>query len=52
MASHFGSYNILKAFADAAHRPVPVVRKSKVRVESDGVSVADGRRSSGTGYRE
>jgi hypothetical protein len=42
----------LKAFADAAQRAVPVVRKSNVRGESDGVSVADGRRSSGTGYKE
>jgi hypothetical protein len=28
------------------------VRKKRVRVESDGVSVAEGWRSSGTGYKE
>tara|TARA_R110002060_G_scaffold25766_1_gene35291 strand:+ start:910 stop:1596 length:687 start_codon:yes stop_codon:yes gene_type:complete len=43
---------MFKVFAEAAHRAVPVVRKSKVSGERDGVSVADGRRSSGTGYRE
>lgn len=50
-ASHFGSYNILKAFADAAHSVVPVVRKRRVSGDKEGVSVAEGRRSSGTGYK-
>jgi hypothetical protein len=40
---------MLKAFADAAQRVVPVVRKRRVRGEREGVSVAEGRRSSGTG---
>lgn len=52
MASHLGSYSMLKAFADAAHSAVPVVRNRRVRVESEGASVDDGCRSSGTGYRE
>ncbi len=43
---------MLKAFADAAHKAVPLVRKSKVRGEREGVSVADGSKSSGTGKRE
>jgi hypothetical protein len=49
MASHFGSNNMLKALALAAHIVVPVVRKRSVRVDRDGVSVAEGRRNSGTG---
>jgi hypothetical protein len=52
IASHFGSYSILKAFALAAHNDVPVVRKRSVSVEREGVSVAEGLRTSGTGYRE
>lgn len=39
----------MKAFAEAAQRVVPVVRKRRVRVEREGVDVAEGRRSSGTG---
>jgi hypothetical protein len=40
---------MLNVFAEAAHSVVPVVRKRRVSVLSDGVAVADGRRSSGTG---
>jgi hypothetical protein len=40
---------MLNAFADAAQSVVPVVRKSRVRGEREGVAVAEGRRSSGTG---
>lgn len=40
---------MLKAFAEAAHRVVPVVRKKRVRVEREGVSVNDGDSISGTG---
>jgi hypothetical protein len=38
---------MLNAFADAAQRVVPVVRKRSVSGERDGVAVAE--RSSGTG---
>jgi hypothetical protein len=41
---------MLNAFADAAQRVVPVVRKRRVSGEREGVAVAE--RSSGTGYRE
>jgi hypothetical protein len=40
---------MLNAFADAAQSVVPVVRKRRVSVESEGVAVAEGRSSSGTG---
>ena len=43
---------MLKVFAEAAHNEVPVVRKRRVRVESDGVSVSEGDSISGTGYKE
>jgi hypothetical protein len=43
---------MLNALAEAAHRVVPVVRKSKVRVESEGASVREGDSISGTGYKE
>jgi hypothetical protein len=43
---------MLKAFADAEHSAVPDVRKNSVRVERDGVAVAAGASSPGTGYRE
>lgn len=48
-ASHFGSYSMLNALADAAQRAVPVVRNKSVRVESEGACVRLGCRSSGTG---
>lgn len=51
-ASHFGSYSILKAFADAADKAVPVVRNRRVSGESEGVSSEDGEIISGTGYKE
>jgi hypothetical protein len=40
---------MFKAFAEDEHRAVPVVRKNSVRVESDGVAVAAGESSPGTG---
>jgi hypothetical protein len=40
---------MLNVFAEAAQRVVPVVRKRRVRVLKEGVAVAEGRRSSGTG---
>lgn len=43
---------MLKAFADAEHSAVPDVRKSRVSVERDGVAVAAGASSPGTGYSE
>jgi hypothetical protein len=43
---------MLNAFADAAQSAVPLVRQRSVRGEREGVAVAEGRRSSGTGYRE
>ena len=43
---------MLKAFADAEQSPVPAVRKTSVRAESDGAIVVDERRTAGTGYRE
>jgi hypothetical protein len=38
--------------ADAEHSAVPDVRKKSVRVESEGVAVAAGASSPGTGYSE
>jgi len=43
---------MLKALADAADNAVPVVRKSKVSGESEGISSEEGEIISGTGYRE
>jgi hypothetical protein len=43
---------MLRALAEDEHNAVPVVRKKSVRVESEGVAVAAGVRSPGTGYRE
>jgi hypothetical protein len=43
---------MLKAFALAAERAVPEVRKRSVRVLRLGVSVKEGCRSAGTGYKE
>jgi len=43
---------MLKAFADAEHSAVPDVRKNSVRVEREGVAVAAGASSPGTGYSE
>jgi hypothetical protein len=51
-ASCSGSMSMLNAFADAEQSAVPDVRNSRVNVESEGVSVADGERRPGTGYRE
>ncbi|CAI6335944.1 unnamed protein product [Periconia digitata] len=51
-ASCSGSMSILKALADDAHSAVPVVRKNSVSVERDGVAVAVGASSPGTGYSE
>jgi hypothetical protein len=44
--------SMLKAFAEAEHSAVPDVRNKRVRVESDGVAVAAGASSCGTGYNE
>jgi hypothetical protein len=44
--------SMLKAFADAEHSAVPDVRKRSVRVEREGVAVAAGASSCGTGYNE
>lgn len=41
--------SILKAFAEADAKAVPVVRKNRVRVERDGVSVTEGVSRAGTG---
>lgn len=43
---------MLKALADAEHNAVPDVRKKSVRVEREGVAVAAGASSCGTGYSE
>ena len=43
---------MLRAFAEAAQRVVPVVRKRRVSGEREGVSSAEGVRRSGTGYKE
>jgi hypothetical protein len=43
---------MLKALAEAAQRVVPVVRKSRVRVEREGAAVSEGDNISGTGYKE
>lgn len=51
-ASCSGSKTILSAFADAEQSAVPVVRSASVIADNDDVAVADGRRRSGTGYRE
>jgi len=40
---------MLRVFAEAAQRAVPVVRKSNVRVLRLGVARRDGERSDGTG---
>jgi hypothetical protein len=40
---------MLNVLAEAAQRAVPVVRKRRVRVEREGVSVREGCSSSGTG---
>ena len=52
LASWAGSMIMLKAFAEAEHSAVPDVRKNRVRVESEGVAVAAGASSPGTGYSE
>lgn len=43
---------MFSALAEAMHEKVPVVRKSRVRVLSDGASVTDVLNSAGTGYIE
>jgi hypothetical protein len=43
---------MLRALAEDEHSAVPVVRKKRVRVDSDGVAVAAGASSPGTGYKE
>ena len=52
MASCSGSKSMFKAFAADAQSAVPVVRKSSVSVEREGVAVAAGESSPGTGYSE
>lgn len=52
MASHFGSYNMFSALAEAQVSDVPNVRKRRVSALNDGVSVIDGESIAGTGYRE
>jgi hypothetical protein len=44
--------SMLSAFAEAEHSAVPDVRKKSVRVEREGVAVAAGANSPGTGYNE
>lgn len=43
---------MLRALAEATVAKVPVVRKARVRVEREGVCVADTERREGTGYNE
>lgn len=43
---------MFKAFAEAMQENVPLVRKSNVKVLSDGASVTDVLSSAGTGYME
>ena len=43
---------MFKVFAEAICKKVPLVRKSKVRVLSDGASVTEVLRRAGTGYIE
>lgn len=58
-ASDLGSNSMLKALAEAQERKVPVVRKSRVKVEverlvlvADSIAVAVLCRRSGVGYSE
>jgi hypothetical protein len=48
-ASYRGSRSMLSAFADALHRVVPAVRKTRVKALREGDVVVAGRRSAGTG---
>ena len=52
MASYFGSNSMLSVFALADDRAVPIVKNSKVRVDSDGDAVVDGSSNAGTGKSE
>lgn len=52
LASCAGSKSMLRALAEATVAKVPVVRKARVRVEREGVCVADTDRREGTGYNE
>lgn len=52
LASCSVSKSMFSALAEAMQEKVPVVRKSRVRVLSDGASVTDVLRSAGTGYME
>ena len=49
LASYSGSSIMLRALAEAAHNAVPVVKKTRVRVDNDGEIVVGGSRSAGTG---
>ena len=54
-ASYFGSKSIFKVFAHAHDKKVPVVRKSRVRVDvenDDSTEDAVDERISGMGYNE
>ena len=51
-ASCWGSSSMLKAFADAEQRAVPVVRNTSVTVERLEDTVADERSAAGTGNSE
>jgi hypothetical protein len=52
LASKAGSNSMLRVFADAMVRKVPLVRKPNVRVLSDGAAVAVVLSRPGTGYME
>ena len=52
MASYLGSNNMLSEFALADDSAVPIVKKSKVRVDRDGDAVVDGSSKAGTGKSE
>ena len=43
---------MFKLFAAAEHRPVPVVRYTRVSADNEGEPVAPGSSNEGTGYRE
>ena len=51
-ASNAGSNSMLRVFADAIVKKVPLVRKPSVRVLRDGAAVTDVLSRPGTGYME
>ena len=52
LASWAGSNSMFNVFADAIARNVPLVRKRRVRVLSEGASIAEVLSMSGVGYIE